>query len=108
MNGDRSAGSAMEEDEGRPRFFKVLVGDFARRLVRIPSSPSLLSFSFSCCGGCMRAPFAPLHQKGKKKGQAKNAIGLGSLLHFPHPPANSCSCSKILALRILSAKRAIR
>ncbi|KAF7030627.1 hypothetical protein CFC21_042133 [Triticum aestivum] len=32
-NGDRSAGSAMEEDEeGRPRFFKVLVGDFARRL----------------------------------------------------------------------------
>uniref|UniRef100_A0A8R7TWZ7 TF-B3 domain-containing protein n=1 Tax=Triticum urartu TaxID=4572 RepID=A0A8R7TWZ7_TRIUA len=33
MNGDRSAGSAMEEDEeGRPRFFKVLVGDFARRL----------------------------------------------------------------------------
>ncbi|KAM3332388.1 hypothetical protein ACQJBY_027912 [Aegilops geniculata] len=33
MKGDRSAGSAMEEDEeGRPRFFKVLVGDFARRL----------------------------------------------------------------------------
>ncbi|XP_044976938.1 B3 domain-containing protein Os03g0120900-like isoform X2 [Hordeum vulgare subsp. vulgare] len=34
MGGDRSAGFPGEEDEGRPRprFFKVLVGDFARRL----------------------------------------------------------------------------
>jgi hypothetical protein len=31
----------MEEEEGRPRFFKVLIGDFARRLVRIPSFPYL-------------------------------------------------------------------
>jgi hypothetical protein len=57
----------MEEDEGRPRFFKVLVGDFARRLVRIPSSPYLGPPCFSCFGVCMCALFGfVLDSKGKK------------------------------------------
>jgi hypothetical protein len=59
----------MEEEEGtgRPRFFKVLVGDFARRLVRIPSSPYLGPPCFSCFGVCMCALFGfVLDSKGKK------------------------------------------
>ena len=89
-----------EEEEGRPRFFKVLVGDFARRLVRIPSSPDLGPSASLVLGVCMCATFLVSFLKGKNK--ANNALSC---------PTFSPSCdypleiypAEILALCILLA-----